>query len=479
MTTQSDSRPSSVIKLLPHQMKFIEEFLASELRAKHHLISPTGMGRSTMVAGLIQRLITEQHAKRILILARSPLLTMYEHMLLEAGLEDVPVTIVDKITFRDLEVRSEKFGSPWRAPILAIMSIDIAKQEDISSSLFTVEWDLIVVDEFQTTTGQRRQFLDRFIQTDAIDRLLLLSTKTGEDLPPLKINGLRVTEWPREIRDWDGTLLYKLPDRTVRVIDYERSVAENAFIQKLKHYLDALPSFRVNSIERQQLLRAASSSLYAIESALRNRRNKLVHGDFKVGISKEEMEEDIDFREESQNDSRLAALEDLNHELSELIALFEELDHVQMDSKIEALRRVVGDALSNNESRIVIFTKFSSTASYLHTYLSNSFQSVYLVTVNTPILERADAVFQFRQTRSIVITSISPEGWNLGEASIGVSFDLPQSHLEMERRWSALGRFYNQNESIMYALRDKSGILTFEDAGLRKYGFISNDQGAL
>lgn len=473
MTTQTNTNRSKRVDLLPHQAAFIESFLQPGSAAYHHLVSPVGMGKTAMLARLIQRMVSESKATRILVLTRPSLLRMFEQILMEEGVEELPLKVVDKKVFRELEAASDAH-TPWHAPIIAIMSIEIAKQEDVAPSLSAVTWDLVVVDEFHTTTGQRRQFLDHFAQSGAIVRLLLLSTKTSEELSPSGFRDLQVTQWPIEIRGWDGTLLFSPPSRIVKVMRYERSATEIEFIRSLNRYLDFRAPFKISNFEKQVLLRCASSSIYAVESALRNRRNRLVHGDFNANLPKEEIDEELgpDVEEIEEFPSPVSVI-DSGLELIELEALLKKLDQIQIDSKADALRHLLSEILPKDDAPIIVFTKYTSTASFLHTYLGSTWPNVYLITANMAVSERADVVNRIRAMRGIVIASpISLQGLHLGKARFGVSFDLPQSQLELEQRWSAIGILYRGGESTMYALWDTTGSLPFEEIGLRKYGFF-------
>jgi hypothetical protein len=121
--------------------------------------------------------------------------------------------------------------SPWPERIVAIVSIDLAKREDVAVSLSTAKWDLIVIDEaHQLATPSGRRLL-RGLVTSAIR--LLLETATPEDLSPNVIDGFAKTIWDsKNMTDWNNRPLFV--QSQWHLIWYERSPEEIALIDLLR-----------------------------------------------------------------------------------------------------------------------------------------------------------------------------------------------------------------------------------------------------
>ncbi|GAH60039.1 unnamed protein product, partial [marine sediment metagenome] len=165
--------------LLPFQAEFALSFLESEDETYWQLTSPTGMGKTHLGAALIAHELEEGPDKRILVLAPAALLIQWQDeisTLLSATEPSCKPVIVDRITYLELESKVSLNESPWPLSSIIVMSIDLAKRDDMASSVSTVTWDLIIFDESHLLSGGKRKALfDQLRKSEVARRGLLLT----------------------------------------------------------------------------------------------------------------------------------------------------------------------------------------------------------------------------------------------------------------------------------------------------------------
>ncbi len=435
--------------LFPHQAQFIIDFLKPDSAPYHQLVAPTGMGKSLLVGVLVNQMIDEHHAVRILVLTDVVALQAQLVYVLQKHVKSIPVIGVNRRVFRELEASVDVGLSPWDKPIVAVMSLDLAKQKDIGDSLASVKWDLVVVDEARRLLGQPKALIDRLIESGAIHRLLLITATPGEADDALSLPGLVTTKWSRDVVNWDGRPLFRT-SRERRVVVYRRGSDEIDFLVELQELSKELIDESVANLQRSLLLHLASSSLYAIEQSLLSRRNRLAHG--------------ISFP--------FVSAADRASELERITKLIEYLDGVTSDAKLQALLTLVQRFASEDRaSRICIFSSFATTVSYLYSSLRDAGKEAYQLTGSMSYEERR-AYHRFSETGGVLVASSEAlTGLDLAQADIGINYDLPAGGLEIEQRWGRLDRVHRTSPCIMYAFKDMSGVLPLEAEALELHGF--------
>ncbi len=458
--------------LLPHQAQFIVDFLAPGSPPYQQLMTPTGAGKSIMVSELTDRLIVEHHAVRVLILTTRLALQRQFLDILRQHVKRIPVIGIDKRAFRGLEASVDVGLSPWDRPIVAVMTLDLAKQEDIANSLAAVKWDLVVVDEAHGITGQRKELIDRLIDSGAIRRLLLFAAIPSADA--LSLPGLVTTKWSRDIVDWEGHPLFKT-SRERRVVVYRRGSDEVDFLRNLKQLSKELIDDPVAALQRSLLLRVAASSLYAIELSLLRQRNRLAHGmPFPSVIAERDLQSESTLEE--------AALEEaLDYSiwanpasaLARITTLIEDLDGISSDEKLQSLLALVEKITTASQTcRVCIFSSFIATVSYLYSSLRDAGTEAYQFTGAMSYKERDRAYHRFTETGGVLVaSSVATTGLDLAHADVGINYDLSASRLEMEQRWGRIDRPGRTGSCIMYAFKDMSGVIPLEAEALRLHGF--------
>ncbi|MBL7202062.1 MAG: hypothetical protein ISS56_18130 [Anaerolineae bacterium] len=431
-----------------------------------------------MLGVLVSQLIAEHRIERALFLTTRVELQMQSLTVLRRYVEDIPVIEVDAQSYRQLQASVELGVSPWSEPVLAVANIDFTKREHIAESLVEVEWDLIVVHDAQRLVGLRKSLVQRLMDRKAPNRLLLVSGITpGTDAFDF-VPDLQIIEWKHDVVDWDGNPLFTTL-REQHVITYNRTEEEKALLNDLTEFLRQM-SGPGASLQRSLLLRAASSSLYALERSLRRRRNRLAHG---MPLDHSAIDEDL---LEAASLARVSAegadLEDASldldggvspDELGIVESLIEGLDRIPSDTKLQALISLMERLASrDSSSRVCIFASLAATVSYLYSSLKETRPDVYQLAGSMSHEERVWSLHQFAETGGVlIVSSACLTGLDLAEVDIGINYDLPPNPIEMERRWALIARPRRTSPCIMYAFRDGSATIPFEEKALRLSGF--------
>ena len=219
--------------LLPYHVEFINRFLDPDASPFWHLIAPPGSGKSLMASALIGEMFSSHDAERVLVLVPAMLSSQYAYMLRDE-LQSMPVIQVDRKFFRELEASAPPKTNPWPQPIIAVVSLDLAKRPEIAQSLIAAKWDLVLVDQAHSLAGQRAALLDEMLRAAAIGRLLLLGV-TDEGASKVPIPGLVTWNWYQRIADLSGAASPSMAI-VLHVVEYERSPSEVDFLRKLRDF---------------------------------------------------------------------------------------------------------------------------------------------------------------------------------------------------------------------------------------------------
>ena len=160
--------------LLPFQAEFVRDFLVP--RAQNwELVVPVGLGKTYLGANIATRLMNSG-AERTLILAPASLLP-YWHDKLVLMAPGVEASVVTRKQFLELEANADPEESIWPSEFVAVMSLDLAKRDDMARNIQLANWDLLVVDESHMLRGRRRQAFVELLESGKITRFLLLSIR--------------------------------------------------------------------------------------------------------------------------------------------------------------------------------------------------------------------------------------------------------------------------------------------------------------
>ena len=163
-------------------------------------------------------------------------------------------------------------------------------------------------------------------------------------------------------------------------------------------------------------------------------------------------------------------MSDLESDNDKLISIISKVGNwnSEEDRKLEALRTLLVD--THKDERVLIFTQYSDTATYLADKLIKSgIKNVGLVTGDTPdissLVKRFSpvsneySVKNDDELRVLISTDVLSEGQNLQDAHIIVNFDLPWALIRLVQRAGRVDRLGQKSDKIYcYSFLPEDGI---------------------
>ncbi|WP_165774710.1 SNF2-related protein [Candidatus Viridilinea mediisalina] len=127
-------------------------------------------------------------------------------------------------------------------------------------------------------------------------------------------------------------------------------------------------------------------------------------------------------------------------EINQLHALAAKLAKIALDAKASGLMTELAEILHDPNEKVLIFTQFTETLSYLHKLLDPLYQvCVFSGAMSAP--DKDKAIDDFRETCQIMIaTEAAGEGRNLQFCHIMVNYDLPWNPMRIEQRIGRVDR---------------------------------------
>lgn len=475
--------------LHPFQAKIALNFVKDEDKRYWEIVTPPGTGKTFLTAALIAHGLEEGAKKRILVLAPRMLLATWRSMLLSFGppftAPDFTLLLVDRKTYLELESSVQVDESPWPLSGVILMSIDLAKRDDMITNLSSVTWDLVVFDESQILIGKRKVLFDRLTKWGAIRRALLL-TNIESQLPSDVITKVAIKY--ADIVDWNGQPLFPSFRREVTPARYLRTTEEQTFFKEMQSFAERLANEWPHGKWLQELLlRAVSSSIYAAEGMLRRladswklTRNKIAH-DLPI------VDEDIEAvqLELSMVVDDPWVINELSTGLTippqqflglynRLESLLRQVEEIETDSKLDALISYVQERFEFDEKLyLCIWSSFASTIQFISSGVRDLSIPVYSLTSAVEPVERMHNVEKFRRTGGVLLTTDAvSEGLDLRNVDECINYDLPSNPRMFEQRWSRFIRFGRKTAFKMIVLVDQSKALPWEEEKLKSLGNI-------
>ncbi|MGO9739312.1 MAG: helicase-related protein [Desulfomonilaceae bacterium] len=456
--------------LMRHQALFAANFVSEDSPAHHLLVGRGGMGKGFLGATLCVHMFTRSLARRILIMAPAVICRCYLDSLTRAvGLDSVALVNVRK--FREMEANVEVGTSPWPKPFIAILSYSVAKSEQIASSLFGCHWDLLVVDEAHQLKGRTLSEVELMIRDGVVSRCFFMTATPSKDLLRMVDREFRRTDWrPDEEIDWHGHIL-TLPEPGQKLIKFERSRGEIEFLEALQSFLNLMITTKTANSLKVLLLEKAASSVFAVEERLlrlRRIRNDIVHLGT-VAIPQDLFDPMEDWDEEIGE--YLASI-DFLQDFQETENLFDFIDEISKDQKLEALYRLLKE-LTNDANgvcrRICVFSAHAQTVLYLESSLTDVGYDVAAFTAALYGEEGTETGARVQDSKPSLLVTSASEVWTDQDIDILIHYDLPASEADMEQRRGRFNRWGRSKPLKELAFRDKSGVLPFEENLLRMY----------
>ncbi len=426
---------------LPHQQALIDQFFDETMVRGYVAQWDVGLGSVWTVALLIKRFTAANPACRVLVLSPK-MLTYQTHYHLESvGLQ---TDLVDRFRFRAMEDTAPSSEPVWREGGIYLLGTDFAKQDDIATSLCSVEWDLLIVLESHQIRGKKEQMVKRLVKKSPRLRVILWTLPGVGDLPKLGIEPWKhSTVRQNEVVDAKGRRIFDLPAPVVRVVEVARDPAEGRLRDAVAEVLQLLNLAK----DPQRILgmiieNSMHSSLAALEEVLRRTRNSLAHG--KVAMIPnfdDDDETDVDnvpSLEPADNSALLAALQ----------KCLTEIESISDDTKLDKLARML---TNDGKDGIVprsscILTKYSSTLDYVYSALDELGFATIALRATKDFDFKLQEIEECKKYEGILISTIAAlEGISLPNIESLVLYDLPSSPLVLRQ---ILGRFQRYGRAV-------------------------------
>lgn len=485
---------------LPHQLHVLNRAMETN-NIRYILADEVGLGKTIEAGMIIRELKSRGLVSRILVVCPTGLVTQWASEMQEKFHEKFQVILPsDYDTIRRLTDNDDVYGqfdqviSPMDSikPIEKHAGWSAEKVEKYNEeriySIINSGWDLIIIDEAHRVAGSSGE-VARYklgnLLAQASPYLLLLSATphNGKTEPFLRlIRLLDADAFPnaksivreqvapflirtekREAIDNNGNLLFK--NRITHLVtiswdernNLQRELYEMVSSYVAKTYNKALRNRKKNMCLIFLLIimqRMVTSSTAAIRQSLERRLNVLLEQRTCVGNLKEEDLDELNI-EDGVEDAIEAISLDMELEIEELkqiISLAKQAQFQNQDAKVEPLLNEIDAILSEDRTqKVIIFTEFVATQTYLQELLVNRGYTVTILNGGMSIDERNAAMQEFKTSTSIFIsTDAGGEGLNLQFANIIINYDLPWNPMKIEQRCGRVDRIGQQRDVHIY-----------------------------
>lgn len=485
---------------LPHQLHVLNRAMETN-NIRYILADEVGLGKTIEAGMIIRELKSRGLVSRILVVCPTGLVTQWASEMQEKFHEKFQVILPsDYDTIRRLTDNDDVYGQFDQviSPMDSIKPIEkhagwseekIEKyNEERIYSIINSGWDLIIIDEAHRVAGSSGE-VARYklgnLLAQASPYLLLLSATphNGKTEPFLRlIRLLDADAFPnaksivreqvapflirtekREAIDNNGNLLFK--NRITHLVtiswdernNLQRELYEMVSSYVAKTYNKALRNRKKNMCLIFLLIimqRMVTSSTAAIRQSLERRLNVLLEQRTCVGNLREEDLDELNI-EDGVEDALEAISLDMELEIEELkqiISLAKQAQFQNQDAKVEPLLNEIDAILSEDRTqKVIIFTEFVATQTYLQELLVNRGYTVTILNGGMSIVERNAAMQEFKTSTSIFIsTDAGGEGLNLQFANIIINYDLPWNPMKIEQRCGRVDRIGQQRDVHIY-----------------------------
>lgn len=485
---------------LPHQLHVLNRAMETN-NIRYILADEVGLGKTIEAGMIIRELKSRGLVSRILVVCPTGLVTQWASEMQEKFHEKFQVILPsDYDTIRRLTDNDDVYGQFDQviSPMDSIKPIEkhagwseekVEKyNEERIYSIINSGWDLIIIDEAHRVAGSSGE-VARYklgnLLAQASPYLLLLSATphNGKTEPFLRlIRLLDADAFPnaksivreqvapflirtekREAIDNNGNLLFK--NRITHLVtiswdernNLQRELYEMVSSYVAKTYNKALRNRKKNMCLIFLLIimqRMVTSSTAAIRQSLERRLNILLEQRTCVGNLREEDLDELNI-EDGVEDALEAISLDMEleiEELTQIISLAKQAQFQNQDAKVEPLLNEVDAILSEDRTqKVIIFTEFVATQTYLQELLVNRGYTVTILNGGMSIDERNAAMQEFKTSTSIFIsTDAGGEGLNLQFANIIINYDLPWNPMKIEQRCGRVDRIGQQRDVHIY-----------------------------
>jgi ERCC4-related helicase len=465
---------------LPHQVEAFIKMMAMlrpqsgiDGRIRMLLADDVGLGKTIIIGLVMKELILRKKINRVLIVCPSGLQIQWKEELREKFNENFEI------------IRGKIDGNPYQEINRAIISVDVGRSDEKTHLLMQTQWDMVVFDEsHRLKPGNLRYELASELSKRT--KHLVLATATPHDgkiqnfigLIRLIDNDMEYNNNAAELRRYlEPKMLRRLKEDIVdfrgkkifperdepQTINIDYSHEEKDFYDAVEDYVQTYYQKAEEANKSTAILalyilhRRVSSSIQAGVESLRNRRQRILEPYLDSEAEEEDylsyLNENCE-REREDSERKLIGVtasitsEDVRAELAALdplIEMGEELVERGLDSKYQKLLELLKDIRTQRpEDKIIIFTEFSDTLSFLERALTEENFILAKIQGGMDIDEKKDQARYFERTAGVLLgTEAAGEGLNLQFANIAINYELPWNPNRLEQR---IGRVYRYGQ---------------------------------
>ena len=487
---------------LPHQIDLVHRIMASD-HANWLIADDVGLGKTIEVGLLLAALRRRRQARRVLIVCPAGIARQWQDEMRYKFNQDY------RIYGRDFFVNQP---SHWATFDKVIVSIDRAKS-DSHAPVFSDsgEWDVIVFDEAhhlskipnQSVTQRYRlaetlkNQTDRLIfltgtphqgrESQFISLLMLLRPDLGNRFArmysdPSVVAEVILRNRKSLVTDASGNFIFRGQD--THLIEAPLSDEARKFDSDLQRYLlEGYAASRSGGTQARAIgfvmttyRKLASSSIAAIERALKRRKNRLIGEAIEINGSAPSLDElREEFQEGTDAHDDLEEIADqiaggssgadpfFDDELERLDRLIENAAEVKRDDlKLKEFLSKIVSPLQKTRPKLLIFTEYRATQAYLVNALEKRYPKAGVSQIHGSMSldEKRASIDRFNDSaRFMVSTEAGGEGINLHQnCHIMVNYDLPWNPSRLVQRSGRLYRYGQSERVVVFNLTSNDGF---------------------
>lgn len=469
---------------LPHQIQLVHRIISSG-NSNWLIADDVGLGKTIEVGLLLAALKRKGQARRVLIVTPAGLTRQWR--------DEMQFKFHEIYNIYGLDFQVDD-PSRWKLYERVIVSLDLAKRENHMERLRAAgPWDVVVFDESHKLTrhddGGRtdryrlaemlRRQADAFLLLSATphqgytDRFKGLLELVRPDLTPQirtieahpEIVGEMILRNQKStVTDAEGNLIFR--GHVVHRLEVKPSQATCHFRELLLDYLqrgyrasnDGGTAGRVIGFVMVIYRKLASSSIAAIERALRTRLERLSAGGPEVAAIEVAMEDLLEGGDDQDDlDDVGGRTEFFLNEQQMLHDLLSAAAAARRDDeKLRLFLERVVDPLIAEGKRLLVFTEYRATQTYLKEALRERYpdRGIALINGSMDLASKLESIRAFREEAFFMIsTEAGGEGINLQDSChVMVNYDLPWNPARLVQRIGRLYRYGQREKVIVFNL---------------------------
>jgi len=453
-----------------------------EMGGRALLADEVGLGKTIEAGIILKEYLIRKQVTRVLILVPSSLLYQWQQELRLKFKEEFHIAINDY---------------DWQRHNLVLGSLERAKRENHAESVYSVDWDLVIVDEahkLRNHLTKSYHFVDQIskkrmlfltatpIQNNVWDLYNLLVLLNPASLPPkskfeekyVKDEKGTKIEFDNEIKEDIAKQMIRRTRSEVGLKHIEREVMTRYlnFSSNEKQFEHTILTFLRNKYRSMPQETETNVELEVIEreNELENLEGDILKSDISKLKNKGILKIQLMMYARLLASSPYAmtkALHKIRQRCNSKDILFTQDDKVIVDKLIELGANITQESkideviniLKKVNSKLLIFTTFVSTMNNLALVLeSEGFKVTRFSGILSPE-QRDIAIREFEQKSHVMIcTDAGSEGTNLQFCNHVINYDIPWNPMKIEQRIGRIDRIGQKNNVYVYNLVGKESI---------------------